>query len=103
MPTRGLMYAWKFGFPEELIAMSWTYVELGKCAIVMGQRHRLVLIKDCRHPISNVGLWNETAVSGVLRAILDDNDEPDGNDGQPLLGLRKLDPLPTLADEKQFL
>ena len=56
-----------------------------------------------RHPINNQEVWNETAVSAVLRAILDDNDEPDGNDGQPLLGLRKLDPLPTLADEKRFL
>ncbi|KAI8847522.1 Chs5p-Arf1p-binding proteins-domain-containing protein [Chytridium lagenaria] len=43
------------------------------------------------HPITNPAIWQETAVSSVLRSILDDNDEPDGNDGQPLLGLRKLD------------
>lgn len=34
---------------------------------------------------------------------MDDNDEPEGNDGNPLLGLRKLDPLPTLLAEKRFL
>ncbi|KAJ3044657.1 hypothetical protein HK097_001414, partial [Rhizophlyctis rosea] len=63
----------------------------------------VVDLRGDRHPINNQEVWNETAVSAVLRAILDDNDEPDGNDGQPLLGLRKLDPLPTLADEKRFL
>ena len=42
-------------------------------------------------------------MSSVLRAILDDNFEPDGNDGRPLLGLRKLDALPSLAAEKRFL
>ena len=42
-------------------------------------------------------------MSGVVRALLDDNDEADGNDGNPLMGLRKLDPIPTLAMEKRFL
>ncbi|KAJ3281637.1 hypothetical protein HK104_011356 [Borealophlyctis nickersoniae] len=63
----------------------------------------VVDLRGDRHPISNTDIWNETFVSAVLRAILDDNDEPDGNDGQPLLGLRKLDPIPTLAAEKKFL
>ena len=39
----------------------------------------------------------------MVRAIMDDNDEADGNDGNPLMGLRKLDPLPTLSIEKKFL
>ena len=55
------------------------------------------------HPISNPEIWQETFVSGVVRALLDDNDEADGNDGNPLMGLRKLDPIPTLAMEKRFL
>jgi hypothetical protein len=42
-------------------------------------------------------------VSATLRAILDDNDEPDGNEGKPLLGLRKIDPLPTPQAEERFL
>jgi Chs5-Arf1p-binding protein BUD7/BCH1 len=63
----------------------------------------LVFATLFRYPISNPAIWQETFVSAVLRAILDDNDEADGNDGQPLLGLRKLDPLPTIAIEKRFL
>ncbi|KAI9361183.1 Chs5p-Arf1p-binding proteins-domain-containing protein, partial [Zopfochytrium polystomum] len=60
-------------------------------------------LRGDKHPITNPALWQETFVSAILRAILDDNDEPDGNDGRPLLGLRKLDPLPTLSVEKRFL
>jgi hypothetical protein len=56
-----------------------------------------------RHPITNPAIWQETFVSAVLRSIADDNDEADGNDGQPLLGLRKLDPLPTRQVEARFL
>ncbi|KAJ3077731.1 hypothetical protein HK102_005007, partial [Quaeritorhiza haematococci] len=63
----------------------------------------MVDLRGERHAISNPAIWQETAVSAVLRAILDDNDEADGNDGQPLLGLRKLDPLPTPAAERRFL
>ncbi|KAI9014612.1 Chs5p-Arf1p-binding proteins-domain-containing protein [Gaertneriomyces semiglobifer] len=60
-------------------------------------------VRGDKYPIENSSMWEEAHVSAVLRAILDDNDEPDGNDGQPLLGLRKVDPLPTLAAEKRFL
>ncbi|KAJ3157715.1 hypothetical protein HDU89_000092 [Geranomyces variabilis] len=60
-------------------------------------------IRGDRHPIENTATWQESHVSAVLRSILDDNEEPDGNDGEPLLGLRKFDPLPTLAAEKKFL
>ncbi|KAI8907663.1 Chs5p-Arf1p-binding proteins-domain-containing protein [Powellomyces hirtus] len=60
-------------------------------------------IRGDRHPIDSGAMWQESHVSAVLRSILDDNDEPDGNDGEPLLGLRKFDPLPTLAAEKRFL
>ncbi|KND00333.1 uncharacterized protein SPPG_04655 [Spizellomyces punctatus DAOM BR117] len=63
----------------------------------------VVDMRGDRHPIENPAMWQETHVSAVLRTILDDNDEPDGNDGEPLLGLRKIDPLPTLAAEKRFL
>lgn len=63
----------------------------------------LVDLRGDRHPISNPAIWQETFVSGIVRALLDDNEEADGNDGKPLLGLRKLDPLPTLNVEKRFL
>ncbi|KAH6574808.1 hypothetical protein BASA50_006830 [Batrachochytrium salamandrivorans] len=63
----------------------------------------VVDLRGDRHPITNAAIWQETFVSAVLRAILDDNDEPDGNDGHPLLGLRKIDPLPTLGTERRFL
>lgn len=59
-----------------------------------------------KHPLRDdiaSRIWSETCVSAVLRALLDDNDEPDGNEGQPLLGLRKLDPLPTPEAESRFL
>ncbi|TPX48802.1 hypothetical protein SeMB42_g02457 [Synchytrium endobioticum] len=68
-----------------------------------GVESHLVDLRGDKHPIANPAIWQETAVSAVLRAMLDDNDEADGNDGSPLLGLRKLDPLPTLALEKRFL
>ncbi|KAI8805086.1 Chs5p-Arf1p-binding proteins-domain-containing protein [Cladochytrium replicatum] len=63
----------------------------------------IVDLRGDRHPIQNPAIWQETYVSAVLRSILDDNDEPDGNDGQPLLGLRKMDPLPTPQIEARFL
>ncbi|KAI9094924.1 Chs5p-Arf1p-binding proteins-domain-containing protein [Phlyctochytrium arcticum] len=63
----------------------------------------IVDIRGDRHTIEGTAMWQETHVSAVLRAILDDNDEADGNDGEPLLGLRKLDALPNLAAEKRFL
>eukprot|EP00842_Homolaphlyctis_polyrhiza_P007049 jgi/Hompol1/933/HPOL_003402-RA len=63
----------------------------------------IVDLRGDRHPINNPAIWQETFVTAVLRAILDDNDEPDGNDGHPLLGLRKIDPLPTLSAERRFL
>ncbi|KAJ8323647.1 bud site selection protein [Batrachochytrium dendrobatidis] len=63
----------------------------------------IVDLRGDRHPITNVAIWQEAFVSAVLRAILDDNDEPDGNDGHPLLGLRKIDPLQTLGAEGRFL
>ncbi|KAJ3388902.1 hypothetical protein HDU84_009316 [Entophlyctis sp. JEL0112] len=50
-----------------------------------------------------MNIWQETYVSAILRAILDDNDEPDGNDGNPILGLRKMDPLDSKSAEKRFL
>ncbi|KAJ3108962.1 hypothetical protein HDU97_009695 [Phlyctochytrium planicorne] len=68
-----------------------------------GVESYVVDLRGDKHPITNPAIWQETAVSSILRSILDDNDDPDGNDGQPLLGLRKLDPLPTLALEKRFL
>jgi len=63
----------------------------------------LVDLKGDRHPITNNSLWQETYISGVLRAIMDDNDEPDGNDGNQLRGLRKLDAIKTLESERRFL
>ncbi|TPX37621.1 hypothetical protein SmJEL517_g00625 [Synchytrium microbalum] len=68
-----------------------------------GVESYLVDLRGDKHPIANPAIWQETAVSAVLRAILDDNDEADGNDGNPLMGLRKLDPIPSLALEKRFL
>jgi len=63
----------------------------------------LVDLKGDRHPITNNTLWQETYISGILRAIMDDNDEPDGNDGNQLRGLRKLDAIQSLESEKRFL
>jgi len=63
----------------------------------------LVDLKGDRHPITNNTLWQETYISGVLRAIMDDNDEPDGNDGNQLRGLRKLDAIKSLESEQRFL
>lgn len=63
----------------------------------------LVDLKGDRHPITNNTLWQETYISGILRAIMDDNDEPDGNDGNPLKALRKMDAIRTLENEKRFL
>jgi len=63
----------------------------------------LVDLKGDRHPITNNTLWQETYISGILRAIMDDNDEPDGNDGNQLRGLRKLDAIKSLESEKRFL
>jgi len=63
----------------------------------------LVDLKGDRHPITNNTLWQETYISGILRAIMDDNDEPDGNDGNQLRGLRKLDAIKTLESEQRFL
>jgi hypothetical protein len=61
----------------------------------------IVDLKGERHPITNAaGIWQETQVSAVLRAILDDQNKPGV---QPLLGLRKLNPLPTLKSEARFL
>ncbi|KAI8909184.1 Chs5p-Arf1p-binding proteins-domain-containing protein [Gorgonomyces haynaldii] len=60
-------------------------------------------IRGERQPISNNDLWREAYVSSVLRALLDNNDEPMENDQKPLLGLRKMDPMPTLSSEKRFL
>ncbi|KAL2913058.1 bud site selection protein [Polyrhizophydium stewartii] len=68
-----------------------------------GVESYVVDLRGDRYPITNAAIWQETFVSAVLRAILDDNDEPDGNDGQPLLGLRKIDPLQTLGAEHRFL
>ncbi|KAI8923972.1 Chs5p-Arf1p-binding proteins-domain-containing protein [Entophlyctis helioformis] len=63
----------------------------------------LVDLRGDRHPIASMNIWQETFVSAVLRAIVDDNDEADGNDGHPLLGLRKIDPLTTVGAERRFL
>ncbi|KAI8611981.1 Chs5p-Arf1p-binding proteins-domain-containing protein [Chytriomyces sp. MP71] len=68
-----------------------------------GVESYVVDLRGDKHRITNPAIWQETYVSAVLRAILDDNDEPDGNDGNPILGLRKLDPLDTLNAEKRFL
>ncbi|KAJ3227800.1 hypothetical protein HK099_000054 [Clydaea vesicula] len=68
-----------------------------------GVECHIIDLRGEKHAITNPAIWSETAVSSVLRALLDDNDEPDGNEGAPLLGLRKLDPLPTPAAEKRFL
>jgi Chs5-Arf1p-binding protein BUD7/BCH1 len=58
-------------------------------------------LKGEKHAISNTtGVWQETHVSGIIRAILDDQNKPGI---PPLLGLRKLDPLPTIKSEKRFL
>ncbi|KAJ3084081.1 chaps-domain-containing protein [Rhizoclosmatium globosum] len=68
-----------------------------------GVESYVVDLRGDKHKITNPAIWQETYVSAVLRAILDDNDEPDGNDGNPILGLRKMDPLDTLNTEKKFL
>ncbi|KAJ3417087.1 hypothetical protein HDV05_006946 [Chytridiales sp. JEL 0842] len=68
-----------------------------------GVESYVVDLRGDKHPITNPAIWQETFVSAILRSILDDNDEADGNDGQPLLGLRKLDPLPTRQVETRFL
>lgn len=54
-----------------------------------------------RHEIKNMEeLWQETFVSGVLRTIHYDEFQ-EGMD--PLMGLRKIDPLPNLKTEARFL
>ena len=63
----------------------------------------VVDLRGERHPLENPELWNETCVSCILRCLLDRNDEPLENDQKPLMGLRKMDPMPTLAAEKRFL
>ncbi|KAJ3199494.1 hypothetical protein HDU82_000372, partial [Entophlyctis luteolus] len=68
-----------------------------------GVESYVVDMRGEKHRITNMNVWQETYVSAVLRAILDDNDEPDGNDGSPILGLRKMDPLDTKSAEKRFL
>ncbi|KAJ3143095.1 hypothetical protein HK100_011394 [Physocladia obscura] len=68
-----------------------------------GVESYVVDLRGDKHKINNPEIWQETYVSAMLRAILDDNDEPDGNDGNPILGLRKMDPLDTLNSEKKFL
>lgn len=61
----------------------------------------IIDLKGERHSISNTaGIWQETQVSGVLRALMDDRNKPGI---PPMMGLRKLDPLPTLKSEKRFL
>jgi hypothetical protein len=61
----------------------------------------IVDLKGDRHPITNsAAIWQEVYVSAVLRAIHDDQNKPGS---QPLLGLRKLDPLPTIKSERRFL
>ncbi|KAI9002589.1 Chs5p-Arf1p-binding proteins-domain-containing protein [Hyaloraphidium curvatum] len=59
-----------------------------------------------RHPIGSdeagARLWDEAGVSGVLRALLDDGDEGDGNNPPPPC-LRKLPPLPSADQEAAFL
>ncbi|KAJ3063555.1 hypothetical protein HDU98_000672 [Podochytrium sp. JEL0797] len=68
-----------------------------------GVESYVVDLRGDKHRITNPAVWQEAYVSAILRAILDDNDEPDGNDGNPILGLRKMDPLDTLNAEKRFL
>ncbi|KAJ3225880.1 hypothetical protein HDU81_007605 [Chytriomyces hyalinus] len=68
-----------------------------------GVESYIVDLRGDKHRITNAAVWQETYVSAVLRSLLDDNDEPDGNDGNPILGLRKMDPLDTLGAEKRFL
>ncbi|KXS21181.1 chaps-domain-containing protein [Gonapodya prolifera JEL478] len=63
----------------------------------------MVDLKGEKHPISNAEIWTETFTSSILRAILDDSEEPDGNDRTPIPTLRKLPPLPSPAAEKRFL
>ncbi|KAJ2998551.1 hypothetical protein HDV02_004455 [Globomyces sp. JEL0801] len=54
-----------------------------------------------KHDIkNNNAIWQEAYVCAVLRSLLDDQNA-EGVD--PLLGLRKLDPLPTLKTERRFL
>ncbi|KAJ3312987.1 hypothetical protein HDV04_002469 [Boothiomyces sp. JEL0838] len=58
-------------------------------------------LRGDKHEITNsAAIWQETYVSAVLRAIHDDQME---EGVEPLLGLRKLDPLPTIKLEKRFL
>ena len=66
-----------------------------------GVESYVVDLKGERHSINNTAaIWQETYVSAVLRAIHDDQNKPGT---QPLLGLRKLDPLPTVKSERRFL
>lgn len=59
--------------------------------------------KGEKYPIKEDNIWKETFICSVLRAIHDDNDRPNGNNGRPLLGLKKYDPLPNLQLERKFL
>lgn len=68
-----------------------------------GVECQVIDIRGDSHPIPNESIWSETFVSSVLRSILDKSDEPIDNDGSPLLGLRKMDPLPTISTERRFL
>jgi hypothetical protein len=72
-----------------------------KVKIPGGVESYVVDLKGERHSINNsAAIWQETYVSAVLRAIHHDENRP----GQePLLGLRKLDPLPTIKSETRFL
>jgi hypothetical protein len=54
-------------------------------------------LKGVVHSIKNPAVWTESYVSSVLRSFVD-NDEMN-----PLLGLRKMDPLSTLKCEQRFL
>ncbi|KAJ3364098.1 hypothetical protein HDU91_002722 [Kappamyces sp. JEL0680] len=66
-----------------------------------GVESYIVDLKGERHSITNNNaIWQETYVSAILRAIHDDQNKPGS---APLLGLRKLDPMPTIKSERRFL
>lgn len=56
-----------------------------------------------KHPVVNADIWRETFVVGIVRCIMDTSDDALENDEKPILGLRKMDPIPTIASERRFL
>lgn len=63
----------------------------------------IVDLKGERQVISGDKIWQELFLSSLLRAILDDSDEPESAEAGFVVGLRKLDPFTNPSVEKRFL